>query len=362
MNVSLRWTVLILLTAVAPLSIAADLSAAAIAAIDEAVAAAREEAHIPGLSVAVVRDGELIWAKGYGLADVENEVAASEDTVYAWASVSKLVTAAGALKLVEQGAIDLHKPVQTWCPLFPEKPWPITPHHLLSHQSGIRHWRGFEETGNTRHFTGISQTFRSFKDDALLFEPGTNHEYSTPAFNVLGCVIEGASDQEFLEYMAAAVFEPAGMTKTGVDDARAVIPNRADGYEYARDGLQRGALHDTSIKVPGGGLAGPATDLARFAAALFQGALLNDETRELVWTQTALADGTPTIRGYGCNVDDEKGRRVVWQIGGVPGFSGILYLVPEQQAAVALLTNMQASPVFPLASTIADAVLAAPSP
>lgn len=361
MSVSVNQLVPLWLIAVSPSLLAAELPEAAIAEIDAAVTAAREEAHIPGVSVAIVLDGELAWANGYGLADVENEVPATTDTVYAWASVSKLITAVGALKLVEEAKLDLNKPVQTWCSRFPEKPWPITPHHLLSHQSGIRHWRTFEERENTQHFRRLSQTFRSFEDDELLFEPGTNHEYSTPAFNVLGCVMEGASGMDFAEYLQQAIFDPAGMSASGADDALAVISHRADGYEYTREGLRRGALHDTSIKVPGGGLAGSVTDLARFAAALFQGDLLQAQTRELLWTDKSLADGTATDRGYGCNIGEEKGRRVVWQIGGIPGFSGILYLVPEQQAAVALLTNLQGSPVFPLASGIADATFAATS-
>src|SRR5271167_2042389 len=129
--------------------------------------------HVPGLSVAVVDRGRVIFTQGYGLADVENSVPATAGTIYRIASISKSITATAAMKLVEGGKLDLDIPIQTYCPDFPKKPWPITARELLSHQSGIRDYRNEEESVNTRHYRNIKEALTQFATDPLEFEPGT---------------------------------------------------------------------------------------------------------------------------------------------------------------------------------------------
>lgn len=105
--------------------------------IDRVVTSFASHHHVPGLSIAVIDRGRVLLTKGYGLADVENQVPATADTVYRIASLSKSVTATAAMKLVEGGKLDLDAPIQKYCPDFPQKPWSITTRELLSHESGI---------------------------------------------------------------------------------------------------------------------------------------------------------------------------------------------------------------------------------
>lgn len=335
----------------------AELDADTAKAVESKISGVMSEQQIPGLAISLVVDGEFAWANGFGLADIENDVPVTPQTMFRIASVAKMITATAAMQLVEDGKIDLHKPIQEYCPDFPKKNHDITTHHLLCHQSGIRHWKGPDELNNTRRYLSIKSALRPFKDDELLFEPGAAEEYTTPGYTVVGCVVEGASGQDYDEYMKEHVFEPAGMTSIRPDETFAIIPNRARGYQLYRREVANAELHDTSIKVPGGGLSGSVIDLASFAVAMFDDKLVDASTREEMWTRKTTNDGERTTKGYGCNIGEEKGRTVVWHIGGQAGATGILYLYPDKEIAVALLANLQGAPLFPLASEITDLLL-----
>ena len=123
--------------------------------------------------------------------------------MYRLASVTKPITATAVLQLVEAGKVDLDAPIQRYVPAFPEKQWPVTVRHLLSHQSGIRNWTD-EEFHNTRHFASIAESLAVFKDDPLLFEPGTRTQYTSLGYNLMGAVVEGVSGKPFLDYLARA--------------------------------------------------------------------------------------------------------------------------------------------------------------
>ena len=189
----------------------AQLTSSQTRAVDALITSYISEHHVPGMSVAVVQQGHVVMAQGYGFADVENKVQATADTVFRIASLSKSITATAVMKLVQTGKIDLDAPIQKYCPAFPQKPWPITTRELLSHQSGIRDYRNDEETINTRHYTSIHEALTQFAGDPLDFEPGTKMHYTSYGYIVLGCVMEGASGTTYDRYMHDAVFGPAQM-------------------------------------------------------------------------------------------------------------------------------------------------------
>lgn len=343
------------------------------AALDEAAAAAVErrlmakmaEEGIPGLSIAIVVNGELAWSRGYGTADLENHVPASPTTAYRTASIGKTLTATAVMQLVEQGKIDLEAPVQAYCPAFPAKPWPLTTRHLLSHTSGIRHYGGPNEEAelfNTVHYARVVDALDSFKDDPLSFEPGTAYQYTSFGYNVLGCVVEGASGDDFLAYMRQRVFAPAGMTRTRDDDPAALIPRRAEGYIVGADGvLENSRRVDMSSKMPAGGFITTAEDLARFAAAVMGHQLIRKETLEQMLTPTTLRDGEVTGYGLGWGLfpgEDWYGEREAFHGGVTPQVSGMLYMLPDRHFAVAILTNLEdVSGRTALAAEIAKEVL-----
>lgn len=183
--------------------------------VDRLAADEMASLHEPSLAISMVNDGKLIFTKGYGVSDVENNVPATADTVYRIASVSKSLTATAAMRLVEEHRLDLDAPVQKYCPAFGTKQWPITVREVLTHQSGIRHYKNDDESINTRHYTSINETLtQDFAKDPLLFERGTKFSYSSYGYIVLGCVMEGASGMSYTTYMGQSIFGPAGMTSS----------------------------------------------------------------------------------------------------------------------------------------------------
>jgi len=328
----------------APPSITAGLSglpAARAAALDAAIVAAMGRLGIPGLSAAVVTGRELRWTSGYGLADVENGVAATPTTVYRLASVSKPITATAALQLAEKGRLDLDAPIQRYLPSYPEKPWPITSRELLCHQSGTRNWSEVE-FHNTRRFPSLADALAPFKDDALLFEPGTRTQYTSLGYTLLGAVIESAAGARFVDALRTAVFEPAGMDSARDDDVFAIVPHRAEGYWRRADGtLLNAPLTDTSNRLPGGGLLASVDDVGRFASALLKGTLLKPETLQMAFAPQPLRSGKATGYGLGWIVGHHAKRREAYHTGGQPEVSTVLYLLPDSGVAVAILADLE---------------------
>ncbi|HJQ30982.1 MAG TPA: serine hydrolase domain-containing protein [Pyrinomonadaceae bacterium] len=313
---------------------------------------------IPGMSVAVVVGGQLLWSSGYGLSDVENNVPAKASTVYRLASVSKPITATAVMQLVERGRIDLDAPVQRYCPAFPVKQWPVTTRQVLGHLSGIRHYKSDEEFNSTRHFESITEGLSMFKDDPLLHEPGAKFTYSTFGYSVLGCEVEGASGKSFADYVRENIFTPAGMDRMRVDSVSAIIPNRAQGYRRTKEGeLINSPLADNSYKVPGGGFVSTVEDLARFAVAVESYKLLRRETLEQMFTRQKTNDGKETNYGLGWGVGTHNGQRLINHSGAQQRVSTIIQMQPDQRLAVVLMTNLEDVRLGDLATQIGDLLL-----
>ncbi len=299
--------------------------------------------NVPGLSVALVTDGQLRWANGYGLADIENNVPAKAATVYRLASISKPITATAVMQLFERGKLDLDAPVQKYCPAFPQKQWPVTARLLLGHLGGVRHYHANgDDTEITHHYASIVDALDVFKADPLLHEPGTKYLYSSYGFTLLGCVVEGASGMKYADYVRANIFQPANMAQMRVDDLFTIIPNRAQGYQKSAGGeLRNSGLLDTSYKIPAGGLASTVEDLARFAIALQQGALVKPETLTLMWTRQKTRDGKETNYGLGWGVAAQAGRQIIAHSGAQQRVSTLLYMLPERHYAVVVMANLE---------------------
>lgn len=325
----------------------AQLTSSQAKAVDALITSYISEHHVPGMSVAVVQQGHAVMTQGYGLADVENNVQASADTVYRIASLSKSITASAVMKLVQTRKIDLDTSIQKYCPAFPQKPWPITTRELLSHQSGIRDYRNDEETINTRHYTSINQALTQFANDPLDFEPETKMHYTSYGYIVRGCVIEGASGTTYDRYMHDAVFGSAQMPATRLDDVFAIIPHRARGYELSSTGeLQNAVFVDVSNKPPGSGINSTARDMGNFLTALYSAKLVSRSTLEQMLTPAKTRDGKATIYGLGFflggPISSYKGLKEAGHGGDQQGFSSILYLLPERQFGVVILSNFEA--------------------
>ena len=302
--------------------------------------AMRSERGVPGLSAAVGVDGRIVFAEGFGWADVENRVPATSATKFRVGSVSKPLTAAAMGLLVEQGRLDLDAPVQQYVPSFPEKPWPVTSRMVAGHLAGIRHYDG-EEFLSTEHYDTVLESLEIFADDSLLFEPGARFRYSSYGWNLLSAVVEGASGEEFLPFIDREVFEPLGMLSTVADQVDSIIPHRTRFYEVANDGrVYNSPYVDNSYKWAGGGFLSTPSDLVRFGMAHLEGGFLRPETLEEFWTSQRTTAGEETENGVGWFLGTmPDGSPTVSHGGGSIGGVTYLLLLPEAGAVAALTAN-----------------------
>ena len=305
--------------------------------------------HVPGFSVAVVMNGRPVWSHGYGFADLENRVPATDSTVYRTASIGKTMTATGAMQLVEAGKLDLNADIREYCPAFPAKKWKITPLDLLRHTSGIRHYGGphdQDEQYSMIHYASVEDALAPFKDDSLQFQPGTKWLYSTYGYCVLGCVIEGAAGVPYLDYIKSHVWAPAGMKLTRDDDPAAIVPHRAAGYSLDHGVVRRARVSDITNRLPAGGFITTVDDLAKFAAANLANQLVKGETFARMITPTRLPSGDTLSYGMGWGVETEPWHEdsYLFHGGSTAGVSGVLVMMPRHRFAVAILTNLEDIP------------------
>lgn len=302
--------------------------------------------HIPGLSVAVVENGAEDWSAGFGSADLENSVPATAHTLYRLASISKSITATGAMLLWQQGKLDLDAPVQKYCPAFPQKDAPVTTREVLGHVAGIRAYGSWTqddvEYGNTRHFADTVQAgLDFFKNDPLISKPGTEFHYTTEGFTLVGCAMEGASGEKYVDYVRSHILKPAGMTHTVPDDRFAIVPLRARFYSRDKSGAVINAdFLDSSYKIPGGGWLSSADDVAAFEVAMLGDGILTRATRDLMWTPLKTADGKTHDYALGWGTGDESGLPDVGHAGGQQGTTTFFMIVPERRAGVVVLMNI----------------------
>jgi serine beta-lactamase-like protein LACTB, mitochondrial len=318
---------------------------------------------VPGLSAAVVQNGEYLWSGGFGMADLENFVPATAETLYRLASVSKPLTAVGAMQLWERGKLDLDAPVQKYCPAFPQKDSPITPREALGHLAGIRHYKSESEDDpevyNTKHFDDpIAAGLKFFANDPLVAKPGTHFNYSTHGYTLVGCVMEGASGEKYASYMQTSVLLPAGMTHTQVDDRYAIIAHRTSFYQKDKAGkIINADFLDSSYKLPGGGWLSSAEDMARFEVAVLNDRLIKRATRDAMWTPQKPSDGSENTYALGWGNLKEGNIAEIAHTGSQQGTSTAVILAPERKAGVVVLTNLEEVPANALAKELIQIVL-----
>ncbi len=264
------------------------------------LAEVQQRDRIPGMAAACAVDGEIVWAEGLGLANVELNVPATPRTRFRVGSISKVLTVAAVAQLVEAGKLDLDAPMQTYVPSFRENEYPITTRQLTGHLAGIRHYK-FNDRGDKMHFDNVVASLNIFKDDALLHPPGTKWSYSSYAWNLVAAVVQGAAGQPFLEYMQEQVFDPLGLDDTCADQRRRIIPNRTGFYARRNDDeLVNAPEIDVSYKWAGGGFLSSVEDLALYGSRYLPGTdFLKPETLELLFTKQTTNDGTPMRNGIG---------------------------------------------------------------
>jgi len=321
--------------------------------IDDYFKAEMSKQHIPGISVAVVRDGKLETARGYGLANVELEAAVTANTVFEIGSMTKQFTATLVMMLVEEGKIGLDEKISKYLEGNPEAWKEVTVRHLLTHTSGIH---GYTEVGDfmalSRNPHTQAEIVKMVSNLPLDFKPGEKWKYSNTGYYLLGMIVEKASGKTYDSFLKERILTPLGMNETRNGDPTAVIARRANGYLWSGTYENAPALQPTSA-FAAGELVSTVGDLAKWDAALAAGSLLKKSSFQEIWTPVKLNDGTTHDYGFGWGVGNREGHRFQSHGGGTAGFSTVILRYPDDKITVILLTNRAGSNAGGLAQTLA---------
>jgi serine beta-lactamase-like protein LACTB, mitochondrial len=323
------------------------------------------EQNLPGISVAIGVGRDIVWAEGFGWADLENQVKVAPDTRFRIGTASTALTSAAVGLLLEKGRLALDEKIQTYVPEFPEKQWPVTLRHLMGHLAGVRTDGGDEGPLFSVRCERAVDGLPYFKDSQLLFEPGTQYRYSSYGWILVSAAVEAAADEPFVTFMREQVFEPLGMDDTGADSATDTIPDRATPYfpRFAAD--PRYGLHlmreiDYSCYAGSSAFLSTPSDLVRFAMAIDSGKLLQPATVQLLRTPQRLASGQET--GYGLGWDLEtvalagKQTRLAGHDGeSLGGMVASFMTFPEHGIVVSVTSNISYADTSSLAVSIAQA-------
>lgn len=294
-----------------------------------------------GLSVAIGRDSGVVFAEGFGFADVAAQRRVTAATRFRAASVSKVITTTALGRLMQEGRIDLDAPVQRYVPAFPEKQWPITARQLAGHLSGLPHYTPADRT-EPRFYSSVGDALTVFSHLVQMSEPGATYRYSTHGYTLLSAAIEGAAGEPFLDYVSKAVLQPLAMQATAPDLRAAQHPELTRFYTLRDTGIVAlEQTEDPSYKWAGGGLTSTPSDLVRLGLAYVNGFLRADVVEEL-WRSQRLKSGSETGVGLGWrNGRDAAGRRAIEHAGSMQGTRSVVSIFPEQRIAVAVMANRE---------------------
>jgi D-alanyl-D-alanine carboxypeptidase len=302
--------------------------------VDDIVKSEMAQQHIPGLALAVMKDGRIIRSAGYGLANIELNVAVTPKTVFKIGSISKQFLASATMILVQDGKLRLDDSVQKYLEDAPATWSPITIRQLLSHTNGlIREGPAFEALKAQPDI----QVIRSAYPAALLFSPGDQWRYSNIGYFSIAEILSRVSGKSWPDFVDEKIFRPAAMTSTRTTTWQELVPNRAEGYEW-QDGKMQRALEYIALR-PSGAFISTVEDLVKWDAALYTESPLTKASREQMWTAIPLNDGRSSAYGLGWEIQTRAGKRSVHHGGTLSGFRSHIARFPEERLSFVVLTN-----------------------
>jgi len=309
--------------------------------IDGAVRESLEIGRPVGLSVAVAVNDEIVFAEGYGLAELEHEVPATADTPFRIGSITKQITAAAVCRLSEKGEIEIDADMNEYVPDFPTQGKVVTVRHLLTHTSGIPSYTGLgPEWSRTKPLELThAELLGLVAGKPFEFEPGTAYNYNNTGYYLLGVLIENVSGDGYGDHLKATIFEPLGMTRTRYDSNQDLIPGRAQGYELVSGEIVNDEPLGLSQPGAAGALVSTARDLVAWDIALRGGKVVEQETYEEMTLPFMLEDASETGYGFGLGLAERNGQACVSHGGGINGFNSYLAHYPELGLTIAVISN-----------------------
>lgn len=339
--------------------------------VDELISTRMKKHHIPGLSLAINLNGKLIYSETYGLADLEYSSPVHRKSSFKIASLTKPITAIAIMQLVERGEVELDMKITNYLDNLPKAWDAITVRQAMSHTSGLADyfrtpawsWKNSWRLDLT-HEEFIAMCSKSPPD----FPPGEQMKYCNTGYYLLGMLIEAVTKTTYADYISRNIFDRAGMSDSRLDNAKAIVPNRARGYTL-EDGKQTNAefTSDTWAYSEGGVLT-TAVDLAKLDSALHTETLLAKSTIQQLWMPTKLKDGTvgvigdngagqPNHYGLGWFISEYKEHRLILAGGNKPGYTSTFFKFADSDLSIIIVSNFSNAPLYEMAGAVGELYL-----
>ena len=327
-------------------------------AIDELVEAVMVEGPVSGVAVGVARGRRIIHTAGYGYADVENQLPVTPETVFRVGSISKQFTAAIIMQLAEEGALDLNDPLTKYLPDYPGYGSEVTISSLLNHTAGIKNYTTMERWWETLSVEmSPEQLVASFRDAPFNFRPGTNFSYTNSGYALLGVIAERLTGQPLGGIFNERLFVPLGLPSTSFCDDRALVPNRARGYQVVDGEFTHAPYISMSQAYAAGGVCSNVPDLLRWTKLLVRGSVVGNDAYDRMSTPVALKDGSRIEYGYGLAVSYLEQHHRVNHLGGMLGFKSQISHYDDDDVTIVVLTNTEQALASKLEGDIARFML-----
>lgn len=296
---------------------------------------------VPGGSIALSIDGDLVWSEGIGQASTDLEVPATRFTKYRMGEISQVLTSLGYLRMAEAGLLDPDADVRHYLPGFPEKQFPVALHHLADHCSGIR-----QPTNEERYARGLNvsleQGINFFSGDSLLYPPGNYQLPTMYSYNLLGRIMEKTAEEPFSRVIRKWVTDTLGLENTVPDDPLITIKGRSDFYDRNLVAQTINAVTlDLRYRLPSDGYLSTAEDLVRLGNALLASPVLSDSTRQRMFTAPLINNEFSGNFGKGLlYLRDREGRNFYAAKGNIRGSGALLLIFPDEKMVLGWMTNL----------------------
>ena len=318
----------------------------------------------PGCAVGVSLNGESVFEKAFGLAEMEHNVPNTAQTIFESGSVAKQFTASALVLLQQDGKLSIDDPVRKYIPELPDYGSPLTIRHLLNHTSGIRDWfsvRGLAGEGAGEHLVTQQMIFDTVvRQKGLDFKPGAEYSYSNSGYQLAAMIVERVSKQKFPDFVNERIFKPVGMKSSAYrDDFQRIVPGRAQAYSREANGPWK--LNMPMMTAHGGG--GMLTTVGDWLKwnAMLDAKTWNAQLVDAIETQGVLNNGQKIGYALGLTHGSYKGQRNISHGGATAGYRTVLVRFPERKVSIAVLCNGTAPDANGIAYSIADEVFGLPA-
>lgn len=316
----------------------------------------------PGAVALVVKNGNPIYRKAFGMADLEHNIQMTPEHVFGIGSMTKQFTAVGILMLMEQGSLSLQDSITKYITGYPTQGHVITIHHLLNHTSGVKSYTELQKWRKIwRNDLTTQEMMDVFKDEPMDFAPGEEWHYSNSGYFLLGVIIEKVSGMSYGELVEKKIFEPLEMRNTYYGSRSRIIPNRAIGYQFGRE-LRNAEYLSQTQPFSAGAIMSTVDDLSKWQRAIQNNTLVKEETIETAFTNHALKNGKPTYYGYGWMLDEVNGSLTREHSGGIFGYSSNAIHLPKEDVYVVVLSNCNCNSPVEVSIRIAAVAIGKPLP